>query len=164
MFRPVGEKARRGRGAGRVMRRRTDEILQPHCRLWQVLSCWSPRYSQIFPQAFKLWACVLVVWCLTTLFIYEWLRYDWWKSIVICSDQSMISGNVGKELNQLISMMNNEDGEEGSSWRITFMFDIMFHYHTLFFYLVVIFDWVNFWCSPSTRKLFEIQLSFDKSH
>ena len=90
-------------------------------------------------------------------FIYVWLKCDLWKSTVICSDQSTISGNVGKELNQLISMMNNEDGGEGESWRITFMFNILFHYHNLFFYLVVIFDWVNFWCIPSMKQLFEIQ-------
>ena len=31
---------------------------------------------------------------------------------VIIEDNLLIPGNVGKELNQLISMMNNEEGEQ----------------------------------------------------
>ena len=113
-----------------------------------------------FPKHFNIFELVSLLSDWTRAFnpfIYVWLKCDLWKSTVICSDQSTISGNVGKELNQLISMMNNEDGGEGESWRITFMFNILFHYHNLFFYLVVIFDWVNFWCIPSMKQLFEIQ-------
>ena len=160
MSRPAGEKAaRRARWGKRVTRRRKVEIRRPHCRPWQVLVDCSCPLSQMFNTItiFEL-VCLLSDWTRAfNPFIYVWLKCDLWKSTVICSDQSTISGNVGKELNQLISMMNNEDGGEGESWRITFMFNILFHYHNLFFYLVVIFDWVNFWCIPSMKQLFEIQ-------
>ena len=82
---------------------------------------------------------------------------------VIFEDNLLIPGNVGKELNQLISMMNNEEGEQEKIWNMfSFCFFhsliILFIYVRLFLtYLVVLHSfkrlsltthfipWRNYW-------------------